>query len=121
VAQPNQAPVQQLQAQQPAQQTSSGTQQPAQQFTLKPGPTSPTNEPRPVSNAEFRDKTISSGDLSALSADTQKVSFVSCRSEQWNEIGRLLAGLPVLTAVSAEECDSGDALCAGLGASQSLQ
>ena len=52
--------------------------------------------------------------------DTTEITFVNCKSKEWNKIGELLAALPALSAISVEDCDSGDELCAGVSSSKSV-
>jgi hypothetical protein len=69
---------------------------------------------------EFRDRTVAASDLVAVSSTTNSVSFVSCRSKEWTEIGKKLATLPTLTTLAVEHCDSEDNFCVGVCDSKSL-
>jgi hypothetical protein len=69
---------------------------------------------------EFRDRTVATSDLAAISPTTNSVSFVSCRSKEWTEIGKKLATVPTLTTLTVEHCDSEDSLCIGVCSSKSL-
>jgi len=69
---------------------------------------------------EFRDRTVATSDLVAISPTTHSVSFVNCRSKEWTDIGKQLVTLPTLTTLTVEHCDSEDSLCIGVCSSKSL-
>jgi hypothetical protein len=66
------------------------------------------NKPSPI--IKFK-RTVGVSDLATMSSTVTAVSFVSCRSKEWVEIGKLLATLPQLKTLSAEHCDFEDILC----------
>jgi hypothetical protein len=76
------------------------------------------NQPSPI--VEFRDQIVGVSDLATISSTVTDISFVSCHSQEWVEIGHRIATLPQLKALSAENCDSEDSLCVSIGDSKSL-
>ena len=46
------------------------------------------------------DKTLSAADLQAVPKEATAVSFTGFRLKEWSQIGRLLAAIPSLSAVS---------------------
>jgi hypothetical protein len=68
----------------------------------------------------FNDKVVSVSDVMLIDSTTA-VSFISCRSKEWREIGKRLAALPRLNTLTAENCDSADNLCIGISGSKSLE
>jgi hypothetical protein len=76
------------------------------------------NKPWPT--VKFRYLTVAVSDLATISSIVTDVSFVSCCSKEWVEIGERLATLPQLKTLSVQECDSEDSLCVSICGSKSL-
>ena len=70
---------------------------------------------------DFVNRQVSVTDVTGLAATTASITFVDCRSKEWAEIGKHLATIPSLLAISAEGGDSGDGLCTGVSNSQSIR
>ena len=74
-----------------------------------------------VGSTNFVNQQISVKDVTGLASTTASVSFENCKSKEWLEIGKHLATIPSLLKLSAEGCDSGDGLCAGVSSSKSVR
>ena len=74
-----------------------------------------------VGSANFVSRQVSVKDVTGLASTTAGVSFKDCKSKEWLEIGKHLSTIPSLITFSAEGCDSGDGLCAGVSNSKSLR
>jgi hypothetical protein len=86
--------------------------------TVEIKPSFEANASSPIIRFRYRIVTIS--DLAVISSVVTNVSFVSCHSKEWVEIGKRLATFPKLKTLSAEHCDSGDSLCMNICGSKSL-
>jgi hypothetical protein len=69
---------------------------------------------------EFRDRTVGISDLATISSMVTDISFISCHSKEWREVGKRLATLSQLKTLSVEHCNSKDSLCVSICDSKTL-
>jgi hypothetical protein len=75
---------------------------------------------QPSTILEFRNRTLDVSDLTTIISIITDISFISCCSKEWVEIGKRIATLPQLKTLTTDNCDSEDSLCVSICNSKSL-
>lgn len=61
-----------------------------------------------AASTRFTNRTLAVSDILGLPPTSSSISFLGCRSKEWQQIGKLLALIPGLLSIDVVECDSAD-------------